>query len=742
MNQSFYLDPAEVRTVCQAYQSQLSENADRLMQTEESLSGLAEEGSALGRSFSDAKAHLLEYQDLIDAMINLGTMDRADADTLSAGVGDEILDSRQLYPAYDSYYASYQDARDAADYYEWKSRQSLPGELKTWYENLSWSYQDSSWDYYQMALAIARKIQRYYDIEEATRHLFSESGRLYGEMSAALTLLLRVVRGELPFQQYQSRWREAYFRTVFLRIPLTLGQRQRLFDLGISEDQLVKVYTGTRSGLDRTWLLWLLSGDYEALRKVDPANLSRSAVLAGFSFLCLLAMQSQSGEIERFINGLLKTDSDCYRNALPRDRLSFGEDYFSLFGTLSRELQTEVILGALSGNPVGADMKNYYRILQQLGGLMNTVGDLAYSGNVLYDIKGYDAFDPSGGLSLSQIGAALLGWFLAGARIENLSLSAFVSDGGPAASTAGGASFSFDLIYALSGKGSDPEADCQWLDSPGERVRVTGGTYTRPEDMANLMEADQIEKYMEKQKRLTEKWAGKWLTFGLGEVDSSLADTLGTINAASEKELVENGSKLFKDLIKLGDKWIRAEGALIAALMPFANIFSFEARYQSERKELGRNLRNSSLEQQILNLGCMDYYTVQIGGSYGAEKQVLSGQGLYNLTVAANLGAIYSEEQTFFGWLEEKAALEDLDPAALRASVQAMLQESRISDPDTRRMLSYLLDDEQRFVKEALDPANANALWNTLRKVEEAFADLNGISGSTDTLDLWALLHE
>ncbi|MBQ7057793.1 MAG: hypothetical protein IJM83_00620 [Firmicutes bacterium] len=705
MNSTFYLDPESVQASCQLYISRLEEGNESLKRTEDAvLLGSDQDGSLAGEGIEACKSHLAAYREILSAMITISAIEIEESRALSRSVGDELLDGDELLSSLDELSSAGREAQGNADIWYSKARTETHSGIQEEYYANSRYWQYKADQYEEMVERTSRKIRQYGDIQTSTASLFSETAGLRRELVSALRDLssngTRVVVTELD----QPDWENSYLTFLGKSVQLSLERRQKLRAMGITDEQLSRIFSKVRTTDDYRFLSLVTEGDYIAAFQTDPKDLSNGAIQGVLFYILCLSANGEEKEIKDLTNGILWTDESHYRNLTRPEEAAHGQEY--LYG------MTAVLQDELTGNAqlslcgrLSEEQKEEYLLMLLVDSYLLSVLSLAFDQNEYRRITGQNV-TPSDYRQhdLDDLAAKLANRYLTGARIDDLTFT--------------GNGFSYQMQYQISENGIIPDERSFWLEDPSETLFVKGGTYRSQSSIDQAMSRVGIESYVDQLERLSSVYAYQWLTKKAGDHTDSLVED--TFNYDWKKAL-QHGTKL-----AVKDRTIKEVVGDVPII--WTDICVHEWKYQESRKEYLKRIDTEQTRQQVKMYGEAAYYETTVGQGPYAEKEVhLTNLGNYDIHVMENLGEI--------GRVGFERFMEEVDTEN-RVDIDLILQIIKeTEDPYVRIYGNALLDGRAELL---LRNQNGSEVWNAFSMIEQSY---NEKTGPMENLDLFSLLR-
>ncbi|MBO4888414.1 MAG: hypothetical protein J5589_08905 [Firmicutes bacterium] len=705
MNSTFYLDPESVQYSCQTYISRLEEGNESLKRTEDAvLLGSDQSGSLAGEGMEACKTHLAAYKEILSAMITIGAIEIEESRFLSRSVGDELLDGDSLYCSLDELSSAERDARMNADIWYARACAETHSEIQEEYYENSRHWQYKADQYEEMAERIAGKIRRYGDIQTSTASLFAETAGLRRELISALRDLSANGTRTAVTEIDQLDWKNSYMTFLGKSIRLSIQRRQKLKIMGITDEQLSRIFSKVRTTNDYRFLSLVTEGDYIAAFQTDPGGVSYEAIQGVLIYILCLSASGEEKEIQDLTNGILWTDESHYRNLTRPEEAAHGKEYlYEMSAVLLEELTGNAQLSLYGG--LSEEAIEQYSLLLLVDSYLLSVLSLAFDQNEYRRITGQDV-TPSDYRQhdLDDLTAKLSNRYLTGARIDGLT---FTENG-----------FSYQMQYQISEHGIIPDERCFWLDDPSETLFVKGGTYRSQSSIDQAMSRVSMESYVDQLEKLNSVYAYQWLTKKAGDHTDSLVED--TFNYDWKKAL-QHGTKL-----AVKDRTIKEVVGDVPIV--WADICVHEWKYQESRKEYLKRIDTEQTRQQVKMYGEAAYYETTVGQGPYAEKEVhLTDLGIYDIHVMENMGEI--SRVGFEAFMEEVDTGNRVDTDLIVRIIK------EAEDPNVRIYGNALLDGRVELL---LRNQNGSEVWNAFSMIEQSY---NEKTGPMEKLDLFSLLR-
>lgn len=705
MNNSFYLDPESVWTSCMAYISRLEEGNESLKEAQDAiLLALGDNVSISGESLIACQAQLTAYHDIISAVMTINCLEIEESRCLSSSVGDEILDGCALSEAYDEAKDSWQEAQQNADIWHSRAKMATESQIQDEYYEYSRYWQSSADQYRLLSEKIAGKFRKYGDIQSYTATLFSETAGMRIELISALKELQRWVTGDGETNGYSSDWNKHYLTMIGKVIAVSPDRRQTLKKMGVTQEQISTILSSIESESDYRFLINVLDGRYASAFQMNPGDLSFFAVKGVLCFMEILAQNEQMKEIEEMTNGILWTDQTHYRNRTRSEEAAWGSTYLSvLTAVLQEELERKARL-CLSGDTDAASGKQY-SILLQMESYLLSVRALAFDQNEYHRITGQSVV-PSDyrQKDMDEFAAKLAQRYLVGARISGLSLD----ENG----------FSYQMNYRISENGIVPDERSFWLDDEADILYVKGGTYRSMSSIDQAMSREEIQNYIDQQKKLDSVYAYQWLTKKAGDHTDSLVED--TFNYDWKKAL-QHGSKFISKNSVIKERV--GEVPIV-----WADIFVHEWKYQEKWNDYQKRMKNEQTRQQVKMFGEACYYETTVGSSPYQQKQVhLTDLETFDIHVMDNMQRICQDGFESFMRKVDTANRYDID------LIVRIIEET--DDLNVRYYGNALLNGRIDLL---LRTQNGSKVWNAFSMIEQVY---NEQVGPMEKLDMFSLLR-
>ena len=208
MSASFYLDPAEIKAQCREAIDNLSEVSSKTMVIEQKLDAFINNNELEGKAFDALKQQIADYKTVLQSIRSLIKYNISEYKTLMSSVGDKVLDGDKILKGQE--YArnrihSYEDRakhcrENAVTYAVIAPFAESQNQIAGYYDHLANNHR-------RMLEIWEEKEQKYYDIENATKNLFSTGDSTAEQINLALSDLGKSFRAGAFHPNLAASWR-------------------------------------------------------------------------------------------------------------------------------------------------------------------------------------------------------------------------------------------------------------------------------------------------------------------------------------------------------------------------------------------------------------------------------------------------------------------------------------------------------------------------------------------------------
>ena len=205
---SFYLDPAEIKAQCREAIDNLNDVSMKTMNVEQKLDAFINNNELEGKAFDALKQQIADYKTVLQSIRSLIKYNIGEYKTLMSSVGDKVLDGDKILKGQEY-------ARGRIRAYEDRAKRCRENSvtyatIAVYAENQSTraSLYDHLADNHRRMLEIwEEQEQAYYDIENATKNLFSTGDSTAEQINAALSDLGRSFKAGAFHPNLAASWR-------------------------------------------------------------------------------------------------------------------------------------------------------------------------------------------------------------------------------------------------------------------------------------------------------------------------------------------------------------------------------------------------------------------------------------------------------------------------------------------------------------------------------------------------------
>ena len=208
MSASFYLDPAEIKAQCREAIDNLNEVSSKTINVEHKLDEFINNSELESKAFDALKQQIADYKTVLQSIRSLIKYNIGEYKTLMSSVGDKVLDGDKILKGQEY-------ARGRIRAYEDRAKRCRENAvtyaaIAVYAENQSTraSLYDHLADNHRRMLEIwEEQEQAYYDIENATKNLFSTGDSTAEQINAALSDLGKSFRAGAFHPNLAASWR-------------------------------------------------------------------------------------------------------------------------------------------------------------------------------------------------------------------------------------------------------------------------------------------------------------------------------------------------------------------------------------------------------------------------------------------------------------------------------------------------------------------------------------------------------
>ena len=208
MSASFYLDPAEIKAQCREAIDNLNEVSSKTINVEHKLGEFINNNELEGKAFDALKQQIADYKTVLQSIRSLIKYNISEYKTLMSSVGDKVLDGDKILKGQE--YArnsirAYEDRakrcrENAVTYAVITPFAESQNQIAGYYDYLANNHR-------RMLKYWEEKEQAYYDIENATKNLFSTGDSTAEQINAALSDLGKSFRAGAFHPNLEASWR-------------------------------------------------------------------------------------------------------------------------------------------------------------------------------------------------------------------------------------------------------------------------------------------------------------------------------------------------------------------------------------------------------------------------------------------------------------------------------------------------------------------------------------------------------
>ncbi|WP_456153123.1 DUF3114 domain-containing protein [Mogibacterium sp.] len=208
MSASFYLDPAEIKAQCREAIDNLNEVSSKTINVEHKLDEFINNSELESKAFDALKQQIADYKTVLQSIRSLIKYNISEYKTLMSSVGDKVLDGDKILKGQEYARGRIRAYEDRAN--RCRENAVTYAAIAVYAENQSTraSLYDHLADNHRRMLEIwEEQEQAYYDIENATKDLFSTGDSTAEQINAALSDLGRSFRAGAFHPNLEASWR-------------------------------------------------------------------------------------------------------------------------------------------------------------------------------------------------------------------------------------------------------------------------------------------------------------------------------------------------------------------------------------------------------------------------------------------------------------------------------------------------------------------------------------------------------
>ena len=208
MSASFYLDPAEIKAQCREAIDNLNEASSKTINVEHKLDEFINNSELESKAFDALKQQIADYKTVLQSIRSLIKYNIGEYKTLMSSVGDKVLDGDKILKGQEYARGRIRAYEDRASHC--RENAVTYAAIAVYAENQSTraSLYDHLADNHRRMLEIwEEKEQAYYDIENATKNLFSTGDSTAEQINAALSDLGKSFRAGAFHPNLEASWR-------------------------------------------------------------------------------------------------------------------------------------------------------------------------------------------------------------------------------------------------------------------------------------------------------------------------------------------------------------------------------------------------------------------------------------------------------------------------------------------------------------------------------------------------------
>ena len=208
MSASFYLDPAEIKAQCREAIDNLNEVSSKTINVEHKLGEFINSNELESKAFDALKQQIADYKTVLQSIRSLINYNIGEYKTLMSSVGDKVLDGDKIIKGQEY-------ARNSIKAYEDRAKRCRENAVTCAVitpfaesQNQIAGHYDHLANNHRMMLKYwEEKEQAYYDIENATKDLFSTGDSAAEQINTALSDLGKSFRAGAFHPNLEASWR-------------------------------------------------------------------------------------------------------------------------------------------------------------------------------------------------------------------------------------------------------------------------------------------------------------------------------------------------------------------------------------------------------------------------------------------------------------------------------------------------------------------------------------------------------
>ena len=208
MSASFYLDPAEIKAQCREAIDNLHEVSSKTINVEHKLDEFINSNELESKAFDALKQQIADYKTVLQSIRSLIKYNIGEYKTLMSSVGDKVLDGDKILKGQEYARGRIRAYEDRAN--RCRENAITYAAIAVYAENQSTraSLYDHLADNHRRMLEIwEAQEQAYYDIENATKDLFSTGDSTAEQINAALSDLGKSFKAGAFHPNLEASWR-------------------------------------------------------------------------------------------------------------------------------------------------------------------------------------------------------------------------------------------------------------------------------------------------------------------------------------------------------------------------------------------------------------------------------------------------------------------------------------------------------------------------------------------------------
>ena len=208
MSASFYLDPAEIKAQCREAIDNLNEVSSKTINVEHKLDEFINSNELESKAFDALKQQIADYKTVLQSIRSLIKYNIGEYKTLMSSVGDKVLDGDKILKGQEYARGRIRAYEDRAN--RCRENAVTYAAIAVYAENQSTraSLYDHLADNHRRMLEIwEEQEQAYYDIENATKDLFSTGDSTAEQINAALSDLGKSFSAGAFHPNLEASWR-------------------------------------------------------------------------------------------------------------------------------------------------------------------------------------------------------------------------------------------------------------------------------------------------------------------------------------------------------------------------------------------------------------------------------------------------------------------------------------------------------------------------------------------------------